>query len=395
MSWISRANQDALVRVIGQRLKPGGLAYVSYNVATGWASMLPVRALMRLLANVSSDRSDEAVMGVLDYLDILKDAGPGYFVANPTVVPRIAEMRQNDARYLAHEYLNADWQPLMFAEAAELMRGAKCTYIGSASLAENLDQTSVPRAMQSLLGEVTDPILKETLRDFGMAQRFRRDIYRRGVLPARSRAVADKIDAIELIWSGPVAEDPVKLTTPLGQVTGLPEIYQPLVAMLVSGPRTFGFVRQADGFAQRPASDVLQAVVLLIASGYVSPMMPPGLREAARAGTGRLNAAIGDFNAEGGQIPRLVSSVTGLDVVADVMETLVVRERLAGRPMEIEGLTDRVLAALNRSGRSVVRDGKPVMDIAAARVVAREAVGRILSERIPAWERLGVLGVTR
>jgi SAM-dependent methyltransferase len=54
MSWVSRENQQHLVRVIGQHLRPGGLAYVSYNVATGWGAMPPVRTLMRLLMLASA-----------------------------------------------------------------------------------------------------------------------------------------------------------------------------------------------------------------------------------------------------------------------------------------------------------------------------------------------------
>src|SRR5579871_5878228 len=46
LSWISLENQRKLLSVIAQRLKPGGLAYLGYNVTTGWAAMVPVRRLM-------------------------------------------------------------------------------------------------------------------------------------------------------------------------------------------------------------------------------------------------------------------------------------------------------------------------------------------------------------
>ena len=52
-------------------------------------------------------------------------------------------MRTQDPRYLAHEFLNADWAPLTFAEVAEAMAGVKCSYIGSATLAENVDAVSL------------------------------------------------------------------------------------------------------------------------------------------------------------------------------------------------------------------------------------------------------------
>ena len=36
LSWISPANRQHLVGAVTRRLKPGGLAYLSYNVTTGW-----------------------------------------------------------------------------------------------------------------------------------------------------------------------------------------------------------------------------------------------------------------------------------------------------------------------------------------------------------------------
>ena len=66
-SWISAENRRHIASFIRQRLVPGGLVYISYNVTTGWASMLPVRELMRLVAANSSgpDRSERAGDGRL------------------------------------------------------------------------------------------------------------------------------------------------------------------------------------------------------------------------------------------------------------------------------------------------------------------------------------------
>ena len=60
LSWISPANRAHLIGTIARRLKPGGLAYLSYNVTTGWTSMVPVRALMHMLAVASPQRTDLA-----------------------------------------------------------------------------------------------------------------------------------------------------------------------------------------------------------------------------------------------------------------------------------------------------------------------------------------------
>ena len=71
----------------------------------------------------------------------------------------------------------------MFADVAEAMAETKCSFIGSATLSENIDALAVPPGMLPLLSEATDRTLHETLRDFASAQAFRRDLYRRGLSP--------------------------------------------------------------------------------------------------------------------------------------------------------------------------------------------------------------------
>lgn len=390
-SWISADNLAKLIQVIGQRLRAGGLAYLSYNVTTGWASMLPVQTLMRALTRSNQGRSDQAASEILDYLDGLKDAGAHFFAANPAVAKRLAETRQQDPRYIAHEFLSADWHPLMFAEMAEAMAEVKCTFIGSATPTENLDAVAVPPAVASLMAKASDPILRETLRDFGNAQTFRRDIYRRGTMPMRGPEQMRLFDGISLAWTGRVPDDPIQLALAMGRLDGLPEIYGPLMTMIMAGGYTVGMIRRSEAFAKRAATDLSQAVSLLIAGGYVQPALPESVQAAARAGTDRLNAAICAYSADGGDIGRLAATVTGIGVAVDPLEMLMLRERLSGRSLEIEALTDRLLAALTRAGRSMQRDGKVIQDMVQARGVLRESLEVIVNRRLPLLVQLGVI----
>ena len=191
LSWISPENRQHLIGAVTKRLKPGGLVYLSYNVTTGWSAMVPVRRVMRMLARASPERTDIAVPGVLDFVDRLKGAGALFFQAHPNLESRLAEIRKQDARYIAHEYLNEDWNPLMFADVAGEMLEAKCRYIGSATLPENIDAVSVSANVAPLLAETRDPVLRETLRDIGCAQSFRRDLYRKGGVPMPGAGAAD------------------------------------------------------------------------------------------------------------------------------------------------------------------------------------------------------------
>ncbi len=390
LSWISPENQQFLVQVINQRLQPGGLAYLSYNVATGWGAMPPLRTLMRLLMLSNDDRSDRAASGVLDYVDGMKQAGARFFAANPLLEQRLTEIRQQDPRYIAHEFLNQDWHPLMFADVSSRMAAAKCSYIGSATLTENIEAVSVPQTMMTLLAEAPDQVLRETLRDFSGAQAFRRDIYRRGLLPVAGAEHISLVSALRLEWLGRAVADPISLPTPMGNVIGLPEVYGPLVELLSARPHTVGEIRNCPALARRPLPDLLQAVTLLIAGGYVHPALPESVQANAQGGTDRLNTAIGMMNSYGSDIGQLISPVIGSALKSDLLETLIVREKVAGGSMELDTLTDRLMVTLAQAGRSVQRDGQVVTDAMQARAVLRESAKAVLESRLPMLVRLGV-----
>jgi SAM-dependent methyltransferase len=392
LSWISPDNRRHLMATIARRLRPGGLAYLGYNVTTGWTAMMPIRALMRMLALASPERTDLAVPGVLDFVDRLKQAGALFFQANPSLETRLADIRKHDQRYIAHEYLNQDWHPLMFTDVAAEMAEAKCRFIGSATLAENIDTVSVPPNVAPILAETRDPYLRETLRDLGCAQAFRRDVYRKGIAPMPPPEQQAMIESMTLVGLGmPVPEAGPTFATPIGNVSGKTEIYQPLLAMLDEGTLSVQAVRQSPAFAGRPLVELMQAFTLLVSGGYAHPMLPEGGTAAGRDTARRLNRAIAQTNGNGVDLPRLVAPAIGSVVGADLLETLVVGELLAGRAADVEPLATEILAALARGARNVQREGKPVTDPQEAHRIVVDAIRNMLERRVPVFRRLGIL----
>jgi len=391
LSWISPENRRLMVEVIRQRLRPGGLAYVSYNVTTGWAGMVPLRVLMRMLAVANPARTDLAAAGILDFIDRMKAAGALFFQANPRVETRLDDIRKQDPRYIAHEYLNRDWHPVMFAEVAEAMAEAKCGFFGSATLSENVDALAAPPGMVPLLAESGDPVLRETLRDFASAQAFRRDLYRRGLSPIPASEHQIMLDELAIAPMGQTVPDPVTFATPIGTVTGRTEVYKPVFDMLAEGPLSLRQARDATPYAGRPLMELLQAITLMIAGGYAHPVLPGGVTTPARQAALRLNRAIAAANAHGAELPRLAAPLIGSALQVDLLETLMVGDLLSGRAADSDGLTTSVLSGLERSGRTMQRDGKSVTDPAETRTMAAEVVQRFLERRVPLLRTLGVL----
>jgi len=390
LSWISPANQRLLFEVIGQRLRAGGLAYIAYNVTSGWAAMLPLHTLMHLIAEARGERTDLAVPAIFDQLARLKDAGAKYFAANPSIEARLDMLRKQDGRYIAHELLNADWHPVTAASVMDAMAAVKCQYLGSATLTENVDAVSQPPGMLPVIAEATDPRLRETLRDFGAAQPFRRDVYRRGMVPLPPTEHAALLDALRFVPIAALPEGDVSLTTAIGTFTGRPEVYRPLLALLASGPLTLAEARQAAAFATRPVGDVLQAFMLLTGGGFIHPMLPDPA--AGQGATRALNRAIARANADGMDMPRLAAPAIGSVIPADTLETLVVARLLDGAAADAAALAAHVLDVLRRSGRSLQRAGSAVDDPGEAKRLVGELVGNTLGPRLELLRLLGVVG---
>jgi hypothetical protein len=267
----------------------------------------------------------------------------------------------------------------------------KCAYVGSANLSENIDAVSAPAGMLPLMTETKDQHLRETLRDFGVAQGFRRDIYRRGLAPMPLAEHQAVLNELTLSWTGAKAGEQVTINTSMGALTGRPELYGPLLAMLEAGPLSIGQASAVAPFAGRPIVELLQAFSLLLTGGYANPALPGGSSAVVRDGAARLNAAIARMNAHGTDFPRVVAPATGMAMTVDGLEILVLGELLAGGAADPAALGAEVLKALIRSGRSMRHEGEPVTDPAKEQALVVDAVRTMLERRVPLLRRLGVL----
>ena len=136
-SWISEANRRTILDLIRLRLRPGGVAYVSYNAQPGWSALAPVRHLLEL----GRDRAVGAAVGAddpggveraLDFLQDVVGASPRYFAEVKPAATLASGLPKKSRTYLAHEYLNADWHIPWFAEVAAGMAEAKLSFVASA-----------------------------------------------------------------------------------------------------------------------------------------------------------------------------------------------------------------------------------------------------------------------
>jgi SAM-dependent methyltransferase len=386
-SWIGRDAQLQIIDFLRRRLAPGGLAYLGYNALAGWATIMPLRPIMHLLAEANPGPRDAAVPGILDFLNKLKDGGATFFVNNPIAQARLATLATLDPRYFAHEYLNRNWTPFASSDVAADMAEAKCTWIGSASLLDNMDAASVPPGLLEMMGQLRDPRLREVVRDIACAQPFRRDLFRRGTEPLPPGEHGALLDRLTLVGLGKPATEPLTFATSLGLLTGRLEAFAPLLSLLEAAPLTLQTARSSAGPGMLPTKESVEAFAMLITGGFAHPAVPGTPAIASARG---LNMEIARRNGLGHTLPWLAAPAIGSAVPADPIQIAMVADRLAGEVRSPEAMTEHLISVLAPSGRTVQRDGQPVTDPAQVRAILAEQVA-VFQRTQHLSRRLGLL----
>jgi len=266
-SWVAEHVRGQILAIARDLLAPGGLLLVSYNALPGWAPLLPVRGLVRELAEGATGDSCERVRAALAIAREMQAAGAPLFAANPQAATVLDDLGTHDDAYLAHEFLNENWTAFAFTDVAGRFASAGLEYVGSLPLANNLPAFWPGPSLLRFIPE-GDRVTMEARCDVLMNQSFRWDVY--GKEPRRLATLAERLAAtgrtgvrlaeagLTLPWTGTVAGREVR-------VDGPP--HDRLVAVLREGPRSLADLVAAvaaDG-GPAPASlvgDIDEAVAM-------------------------------------------------------------------------------------------------------------------------------------
>ena len=360
-SWISDENREVIVDLIRRRLAFGGLLYISYNVTPGWAPVMPLRQILKMHADLAGSggsitrRIDDAI----GFTQRLIDVGAAYFAENPALAERLKLIAGQDRSYLAHEYFNRDWQPMPFAEVADRLSAAKLEFLSSTDPLDLLEFIHLTPEMQALLGEVTNPVLQETVRDYLLNRQFRKDLFirgRRSLAPLEQR---DLLQAQRFCLLCDPADVPAKLAAGRREVELQAQIYTPLLATLAEdsfAPKTASAILASPGWAGRPMTTLMQALSVLVGAGFAAPAQPEEVVAAARANCAALNRQLFERTRLGSGVSHAASPVTGGGVLVNRFNQLFLAARNSGLT-EPAQWAQAAWQSLNDQGQRLMRNG--------------------------------------
>lgn len=376
-SWVDDRVRDGVLRVLRRKLKPGGLALLTYNALPGAAAALGLWKLVRRALSGPGDL-ETRIGAARDLVRQLVDAEARHLLPSSWRAVLLEESRGARHGYLLHEFMTAHWRPAFFEDVAEALASARLEHVGSATLDENFPEMALAPPQQALWHAAPDAAARELVKDLCVPRAFRRDLFVRGARRVPRDAASDAV----VLACVTHRSGEHKLLAQAGEATLPPHIIGPMQAALAEGPRSVAELRALPGCAGvTPA----EAVAMLVGSGVAQPLWrDPGDttgRDAAR----RLNAAaarrLAPHGIGGNARLALATPALGGGLLAEGME-LAIASALAGLGPAGDALGARDLFARVAPGGVL-----PPEEVAATILPGIEAM---LRDRRAVWRALGI-----
>ena len=313
-------------------------------------------------------------------------AGAEYFRANPLAKVRLEHFADYDARYLTHEYFNANWASFYHADVARALGAAKLVYAGSAEYIHNFAQFVLKPEIAAIIAEVGDRVLAETLKDYALNQVFRKDVFTRGAPAADAAAREARLGSTRFALARPRSLCRLQRATPLGEVTLQESAYGPVLDALARGPLTFDELARAPESQHLDRTRLRQGVFAMAAFGNVWPALPARGEDARRASAAQANQALLRYAGRAGATAMLASPVVGAGVPLGPVDRICLET-----PADEAGAIERAKKAIAASGQRLAKSGTPLDAGRDTDAAVEEQARFFFRELLPFYRMLGVV----
>lgn len=393
-SWIAHKDREAIVAFLKKGVRPGGLVSLSYNAMPGWTSILPFQRMLLEHSRLNNDRSDIRVVGSLDFIEKIQQLGC-QTVGDTKFFGRFRssnKMRteEDHAIYLAHEYLNENWQPLYHADTARMLEPAKLNFVASATLLDNFSDLMLTPGQREVADLIPQGILRETIKDYFVNRPFRRDIFIRGAQQISDTRRDELLGKMGL--ASTVALDAVKLTinTPAGEATLPSSQYNPIFEALAKRPRSLQEI--SDQLKQsnlEKTPSMVEIAGILVGTGQAIPL-PWGLELKANFSTLLFNRkVIAPILAREASVVALASPLASSGLNFNAIEAIIYH--LASSGLDHAELASNALKMLSNEPNPIAIDGKIVSDPEEIKSSLSDGIRWSIENRIPLWKELMML----
>jgi SAM-dependent methyltransferase len=375
-SWVPAPVQAGIVRLLAQKVLPGGLVHVSYNALPGLQGALALQRVIYEAGRSLHGRSDaQAAAGIALARDLV--AAEAKHLQQPVVTDLLDILTRVPVEYIAHEYMNAVWQPCFQADVAAALAPAKLDFVGVSRLLDNFQELMLTEAQQAIVKRFEgNARVTQLLIDCCTTATFRHDIYVRGALRLNQATHYDALCRLTLALTVMPENFVYAIGVKAGEATLNRDFYGRIVAALAERPHEVGALLQIGG-APPGGGNPAELIGILVGTGQAIYLPRPEGEPDARIA--RVNAALAHRLVQPeilANIAPLASARTGSGLVARVGELF-----LAERIGATGGAVDPAVWAAELGP-----------DLPAEQLeMLRETLAKAMRERQTVWRHAGVL----
>lgn len=363
-SWISDQNRTLISDFVRRKLKVGGVLLISYNTLPGWANFAPIRHLMAEHVEVLGSKGSGIAKNIgaaIEFANNLLEANPRFATDSPEIQERLNILKNQNPRYLAHEYFNKDWQPMYFSDVARWFDNAKIEFAGSADYFEMIDVINFSGAQQTLLAEIADQRFRETIKDFLANQQFRRDYWIKGPLQLNQLEKTEALKSQSVVLVEQRAEISLTAKAKIGEAKLHPAIYEPILGFLQDHkPHSIEEITSVVAGSKISFAQVVEAITMLSGKNSISFVQDDHESAEIHNRVKALNEWIINKSRRMNQINFLASPVTGGGIGIGRFNQLFLLQQQLGVNTPAE-LAANVWKILEAQGEKIITDGAPMM----------------------------------
>ena len=178
-SWINSENREIIVEFIKRKLRPNGVAYISYNALPGMMDALPLK---KILSDYSASLDDkintlEKISLSIEFLDRFIKLNPEILKSFPNLSKKLEHLKIQPKHYLAHEYFNKNWMPFYFSEMKDQLSNADLKYAAPVYVIDLFKNLFLTDEQYKFIENIPNHNDKESLVDKLVNKQFRADYW--------------------------------------------------------------------------------------------------------------------------------------------------------------------------------------------------------------------------
>mgnify|MGYP006278155241 CR=1 FL=1 len=386
-SWISQNNREHIVSFLKRGVKPGGAVAVSYNAMPGWTSLLPFQRMLFEHAKLSGGRSDKKVINSLDFIELMQKTGCNV-VGDTKFFDRFRPSNKvrnesDHAVYLAHEYLNENWQPLYFMDTAGMLEAAKLNFVASASMLDNFPDLMLTPDQRKVYDSYAQPDFREMLKDYFVNRPFRRDIFIKGAQKISDLRRDQLLNSYSLVLLAPQSAVKYTLGVPAGEANLPPDQYGYIYEQLANGPKSLGSLTET-----RNNPTAIEIAGILAGSGQAAPIIWSNVHSQEGSNLFNKKSVEKIINREA-STTALAVAATGSGININAIEAVIFSLLISG--VQMHELKERALHALVQGSGPLLIEGVETTDVSKISSTLEAACDWFLENTLNIWRHLSLI----